>query len=78
MPITIFGFIYSVACAYMLGLSTVFAMVIWIFDRTSGDDPVQDNGDKIFLLRLIMWVPLLLAGFLAILALQNIFEGTSA
>lgn len=77
MPITIFAFIYSVTCAYMLGLSTVFALVIWIFDRTSGDDPAQDNGDKVFLLRLIMWLPLLLAGVLAIKAIQHFLEGSS-
>jgi len=52
-------------CAYLLGVATVFALLVWIFDRDHHNDNFQDNLDKVFLLRLIMWLPLIGAGLMA-------------
>jgi hypothetical protein len=65
MAITFFVFIEAVVCAYLLGISTVFAILVWVFDRNHHNDSFQDNLDKVFLLRLIMWLPLIGAGLMA-------------
>jgi hypothetical protein len=46
-------------------VATVFAILVWIFDRDHHNDAWQDNLDKVFLLRLIMWLPLIGAGLMA-------------
>lgn len=65
MAITLLTFIEAVVCAYLLGVATVFAILVWIFDRNHHNDGFQDNLDKVFLLRLIMWLPLIGAGLMA-------------
>jgi len=65
MAITIAAFVEAVVCAYLLGVATVFAILVWIFDRDHHNDAWQDNLDKVFLLRLIMWLPLIGAGLMA-------------
>ena len=65
MAITFLTFIEAVVCAYLLGVATVFAILVWIFDRDHHNDGFQDNLDKVFLLRLMMWLPLIGAGLMA-------------
>ncbi len=65
MAITFLTFIEAVVCAYLLGVATVFAILVWVFDRNQHNDALQDNFDKVFLLRLIMWLPLIGAGLMA-------------
>jgi len=65
MAITFLTFIEAVVCAYLLGVATVFALLVWVFDRDHHNDNFQDNLDKVFLLRLIMWLPLIGAGLMA-------------
>ena len=68
MAITLLTFIEAVVCAYLLGISTVFAILVWVFDRNHHNDTFQDNLDKVFLLRLMMWLPLIGAGLMAMKA----------
>ena len=65
MAITFLTFIEAVVCAYLLGVATVFAILVWVFDRNRHNDSFQDRLDKVFLLRLIMWPPLIGAGLMA-------------
>ena len=65
MAITFLTFIEAVVCAYLLGVATVFAILVWVFDRNRYNDALQDNFDKVFLLRLMMWLPLIGAGLMA-------------
>ncbi len=65
MAITLLTFIEAVVCAYLLGVATVFALLVWVFDRNQHSDALQDNLDKVFLLRLMMWLPLIGAGLMA-------------
>ena len=65
MAITFLTFIEAVVCAYLLGVATVFAILVSVFDRNRYNDALQDNFDKVFLLRLMMWLPLIGAGLMA-------------
>lgn len=71
MAITYMTFIEAVVCAYLLGVATVFAILVWVFDRNHHNDALQDNFDKVFLLRLIMWLPLIGAGLMAMKVVEE-------
>lgn len=74
MAITLTTFIEAVACAYLLGMATVFAILVWIFDHAQHNDAFQDNLDKVFLLRLIMWLPLIGAGLMAMKVAEELIS----
>ncbi len=74
MAITLTTFIEAVACAYLLGMATVFAILVWIFDRNHYNDAFQDNLDKVIILRLIMWLPLIGAGLMAMKVAEELIS----
>jgi len=76
MAITLLTFIEAVVCAYLLGVATVFAILVWVFDRNQHNDTFQDNLDKVFLLRLAMWLPLIGAGLMAMKVAEKFISWT--
>lgn len=71
MVIPFVAFIETAICTYLLGISTVFALLVWVFDRDHHHDALQDNMDKVFILRLIMWLPLIGAGLMAMKVVEE-------
>lgn len=74
MAITLLTFIEAVVYAYLLGVATVFAILVWVFDRNRHNDSFQDSLDKVFLLRLIMWLPLIGAGLMAMKVAEKLIS----
>jgi hypothetical protein len=74
MLITLLIFIYAVLGGYLLGVATVFAIGVRLYDRHYANDAWQDNGGKVFLVRWLMWLPLIGAGLMAWKAIQHFME----
>lgn len=74
MLITLLLLIYAILGAYLLGIATVFALGVSLYDRRYAPDAWQDNAGKIFLVRWLMWLPLIGAGLMGWKALQHFME----
>jgi hypothetical protein len=73
MAITLMTFVQSVVGSYLLGMATVLAILVWIFDRNHHEDALQDHVDKVFILRFIMWLPLIGAGLMIFRVVQSFY-----